>query len=155
IPKTLPSRNSLASNNQCVLALNHFIPYSSKIKKQTDAKLSLSIRHLNNPMEMLRELLQFMEHEKIVLPSYSTLQDLIGAAIMAEEKRLNDCVNQHITQKTTTLIDKLFTIKEDEAFYDLTLLKHYPKNFNFKMIQAELAKHKSYYSLYRFAKRFL
>lgn len=155
IPKTLPSRNSLASNNQRVLALNHFIPYSSKINKQVNEKLSQSIRYLNNPMEMLRELLQFMEHEKIVLPSYSTLQDLIGAAIMAEEKRLNDCVAQHVTKKTTILIDKLFTINEDEAFYDLTLLKHYPKNFNFKMIQAELTKHKSYYSLYRFAKRFL
>src|SRR5262249_43930452 len=54
IPKTLPSRNSLSSNNQRVLAINHFIPYSSKIKKRIDAKLSQSIRHLNNPMEMLR-----------------------------------------------------------------------------------------------------
>jgi len=155
IPKILPSRNSLASNNQHILALNHFIPYSKKIKKRIDEKLSQSIRHMNNPMEMLRELLQFMEHEKIVLPSYSTLQDLIGEAIMAEEKRLNDCVTHRVTKKTTILIDRLFTIKEDEAFYDLTLLKHYPKNFNFKMIQAELSKHKSYYPLYRFAKRFL
>jgi TnpA family transposase len=154
-PNPFPSRNSLSSNNQRILALNNFTPYSSKIKNRIDEKLSQSIRHLNNPMEMLRELLQFMEHEKIVLPSYSTLQDLIGAAIMVEEERINDCVTQHVTKKTMILIDKLFTIKEDETFYDLTLLKHYPKNFNFKMIQAELDKHKSYYPLYRFAKRFL
>lgn len=138
MPKTLPSRNSLASNNKRILMLNNFSIYSIEVKKQIDAKLSQSIRQLNNPVEMLRELLLYMDHEKIVLPSYSTLQDLIGAAIMTEEKRLNDCVTQHMTRKTTVLIDKLFTIKEDETFYDLTLLKHYPKNFNFKMIQAEL-----------------
>lgn len=154
-PKTLPSRNSLASNDQRVLALNGFRPYSSDTKKLIEIKLSQSIRHLNNPMEMLHELFLYMEHEKIVLPSYSTLQDLIGAAIMVEEKRLATCATKHITRKTCVLIDKLFTIQEDEAFYDLTLLKHYPKNFNFKTIQAELAKHAGYYPLYRFAKRFM
>lgn len=154
-PKILPSRNSLASNGQRVLTLNGFRPYSNDTKKLIEIKLSQSIRHLNNPMEMLRELFLYMEHEKIVLPSYSTLQDLIGATIIVEEKRLITCVTKHITKKATALIDKLFTIQEDEAFYDLTLLKHYPKNFNFKTIQAELEKHAGYYPLYRFAKRFM
>ncbi|OGT36130.1 MAG: hypothetical protein A3F11_10285 [Gammaproteobacteria bacterium RIFCSPHIGHO2_12_FULL_37_14] len=154
-PKVLPSRNTIIKNNQRILMLNNFSDYTTDTKNLVEARLAQSIQQLNNPQSMLRELLIYMENAKLLLPSYSTLQNLIGCAITTEEKRLNLCVSKNITKKSIKLMKELFVIQDDKSFYDLTLLKHYPKNFNFKIIQAELEKHASYYPLYSFAKRLL
>ncbi len=131
-PKTLPSRNCLLKNNNKILKLNNFINYSgeaNETKKLIQAKLEKSVRQFNNQKVMLHELFVYAENEKFVLPGYSTLQDLVGAALTNEEKRLNECVSKQIKPRTKKLIDQLFTVDEDEPFYDLTLLKRYPKNF--------------------------
>lgn len=153
--KLMPSRNSITSNNQRVLTLSGFQDYTKETKKLLESKLSQSVRQLNNPLQMLRELIAYYEHQQLVLPSYNTLQDLIGAVLTAEEKRLNNCVARHVKRKTNQLIDQLFKVREDDDFYDLTRLKQHPKNFNFKMIQQEIEKHSRYYPLYQFSKKSL
>ena len=76
-PKSAPSRNTMDKNNSRILVLNDFSDYSADTKKLVEARLSQSIQQLNNPQSMLRELLIYMENAKLLLPSYSTIQDLI------------------------------------------------------------------------------
>ena len=154
-PKNLPSRHRITSNNQQILKLYHYRDYCRETKLLIEEKLTQSIRQLNNPLDLFYELLDYRDKAKLLLPSYSTLQDIIGAAIRKEEKRLNACVDKHITQKISGLIDQLLSLKQEDIFYDLTLLKNHPKNFNFKSIQAELMKYHYYYPIYRFTQRFL
>ena len=154
-PRALPSRNRIAAVNQKILAMVGFQTMSKSVKILMEKKLAQSIQQVNNPVQMLRDIIAYMENEKIIFPSYSSLQDLIGNAIIREEIRIKEIIQKQLTRKITMLLDKLFTVKNDQRFYDLTLLKQGPKNFNFKMIQAEIDKHKKYYPLYRFAKRFL
>ena len=153
--KKIPSRNRITSVNKKILMIFGFQLFSHKEKQLIQQKLAQSIQQVNNPIQMLRNIIAYMEIEKIVFPSYSTLQDLVGNALIVEEKRIKNAILKRCTLKTMALLDKLFTTQKDQRFYDLTLLKQNPKNFNFKMIQAELEKHKKYYPLYRFAKRFL
>jgi hypothetical protein len=154
-PKILPSRNRIATVNKKIVTMFGFQCLSNKIRNLMKQKIAQSIRQVNNPIQILRDIVAYMENEKIVFPSYSTLQDMVGNALIVEEKRIKQSIQKRLTSKTITLLNKLFTTQEDQRFYDLTLLKQNPKNFNFKMIQAEIKKHKKYYPLYRFAKRFL
>jgi TnpA family transposase len=154
-PKMLPSRNRMASINKKIVTMLGFQCLSNKVRDLMKQKFSQSIQQVNNPMHILKDIMAYMENEKIVFPSYSTLQDMVGNALIVEEKRIKQFLKKRLTSKTMALLDKLFTAQKDQRFYDLTLLKQNPKNFNFKMIQAEIEKHKKYYPLYRFSKRFL
>jgi TnpA family transposase len=154
-PKTVPSRNRITSVNQKILLLLGFRGPSPVIQQLLIHKLAQSVSQLNQPLKMLRDLMAYMENEKIVFPRYSALQDLVGAALVAEEKRIAHEVQTRVSQKTIDLLDKLFTVQKEQRFYDLTLLKQNPKNFNFKMMQTEIKKHTKYYALYKVAKRFL
>lgn len=154
-PKILPSRNRIAAVNKKIVTMLGFQCLSNKIRNLMKQKFAQSIQQVNNPMQTFRDIIAYMENEKIVFPSYSTLQDMVGNALIVEEKRIKQAIQKRLTSKIKALLDKLFIAQKDQRYYDLTLLKQNPKNFNFKMIQAEIDKHKKYYPLYRFAKRFL
>ena len=154
-PSSLPSRNRLTAANKKIVAMHGFKEPTNKIQKLIEEKLAQSIQQINKPMVIFRELLSYLNNEKIIFPRYSTLQDWVGNAIITEETRIHQAIKNHVTQKTIALINQLFTTEKDQRYYDLTLLKQRPKNFNYKMIQTEIKKHKKYYPLYHSAKRFL
>ena len=154
-PKILPSHNIIAKNNEKILTLLDFRTFSKQTQSLVKNKAEKLTRQLNKPIIIFQEILLYLEQSRIMFPQYTTLQDLLGQSIMAEEKRLCTLVAKGFTPKTARLLEKLFMIKDDKNNYDLTALKRYPKNFNFKNIQTELEKHKKYYPLYKFAKKFL
>lgn len=154
-PKTKPSRNIIASNNKNILKLLDFKDFSRETLTLITDKLNKLTRQLNKPFIIFSELLLYLEQVRIVFPAYSTLQDLLGKAIMAEEARLCALVRNGLTHKASAALENLFSLKDDKNSYALTSLKRYPKNFNFKIIEAELEKQKKYYHLYKFSKRFL
>ena len=154
-PKILPSHNIIAKNNQRILILLGFRIFSKKTQPLIQNKIEKLTRQLNKPIIIFQELLLYLEQSKIVFPQYTTLQDILGKAIVAEEERLCALVLEGITPKIANLLENLFTLKDDKNTYDLTALKRYPKNFSFKNIQAELEKHKKYYPIYQYAKKFL
>ena len=64
-------------------------------------KASSLIKNNVDPIDLFRELLIYLEQNSIPIPAYSTMQTIIGKAITAEEKRLNDYLD---------LLDKSFNL---------------------------------------------
>lgn len=90
---------------------------------------------------------------KTHLPSYSHLQDMIGAALAAEDRRLIEMMKHHLKKRASNALENLF--KMDDGFYRITELKLDAKSFQTKEMEGEIEKLILCRPIYAFAKKFL
>lgn len=152
-PEQLPSKKTIAANNKRILDI---MDYKNSHKIAIEIlinRLKFLVRNLSKPMIILQELLIYFKQKRVILPEYTVIQNIIGKEIMLEEKRLQNIVAKHVPEDISTLLNSL--LDADDLSETITSLRKHPKNFNFQQIQQELDKHKVYYPLYKFSKKFL
>ncbi|MBF0299970.1 MAG: DUF4158 domain-containing protein, partial [Oligoflexia bacterium] len=96
------------------------------------------IRILRNPKFIFREMLGFLELNKIILPSYSTLQTIISNIINIEEKRLITITENKVSSNTRKELLGILADNSTLNFHELTFLKKEPKDFAFSQIRNEI-----------------
>lgn len=106
------------------------------------------------PQYLLRILLQFCASERIILPSYTTLQEaIIGKAITAEEQRLVGIVQIHLTSHECAALKALF--EKQDGRYRLTTLQRAPKDLSHGQLRQERERGVELLPLYEMAQRIL
>lgn len=120
-----------------------------KLVKMLETKVKLS----GNPVYLFHEILCYSAEHKLMLLSYSTLQDLIGSVIANEEKTLGELLKKHLSSNDWDCITKTLTKEENE--YIFSALKKDPQSFKHKQIKAEISKLIKNDILYQIAKRVL
>lgn len=103
-------------------------------------------RSVVKPDSLFRELLRFLEDQGICLPGYSTMQDIIAAALSFEQQRLGDILQLTLTSKDRQNLQGL--LKSRDGLYSLTLLKRQPKDFSLSAIKQELGRDTQLAALY-------
>jgi hypothetical protein len=98
-------------------------------------------------------LLSEIENKNIILPAYTTMQEIMSSAIMGEEKRLEKIIQKNLSIDIQRSLDLL--LKKEDNFYRLTELKQDLRNFNYKQMGIELKKHNEIEKIYQFSKDFL
>lgn len=92
------------------------------------------------PIHIFGGLINFLEANRIIVPGYSLLQNMIGKAIHEANERLRRVVNKMLKEEQVRLID--WIIQEKTSFlHSLTRLKRDPKNFSYNQIK-ELTRQK-------------
>lgn len=109
----------------------------------------LTMRDLQ-PKFVFEELMGFCEQNQVIRPKYSSLQKIVSKAINREENRLVLKLERLMNKAEKADLDSLLT--KDDLFYNLTLLKKDPKNFNTKEMQKELSKQKKITALFKKSK---
>ncbi len=94
-----------------------------------------------NPTFIFKELVLFLERERIVLPGYSVLQNIIGKALAREIRRLEGNLSRMLTDGEIGRLASL--LKAEDTLHQLTLLKREPKDFSFKEMAQEKDRLKS------------
>lgn len=107
----------------------------------------------SNPVYVFKELVAFLEYHRVVLPGYTYLQEFIGSAMTQEQSRIEKAVAAGIPAPKRSLLDNLLTAEEN--LYQLTLLKHEPKDFSHQEVQKEVERRRVLSKLYPLACRFL
>jgi len=137
-----------------ILQLHDYRTCSPEWKEKLQEKASSLVAIYTKPVYIFKELLNFLEHHRIVLPGYSFMQEeVISRAMTDERKRLEQAVINGIPEEQRIQLDNLLTA--EESLYRLTLLKHEPKDFSYQEIQREVSKRKTLFELYEFAMSFL
>jgi|SRR5659263_35389 len=137
-----------------ILQLHDYRTCSPEWKEKLQEKASSLVAIYTKPVYIFKELLNFLEHHRIVLPGYSFMQEeVIGRAMTDERKRLEQAVINGIPEEQRIQLDNLLTV--EESLYQLTLLKHEPKDFSYQEIQREVSKRKTLFELYELAMSFL
>ena len=153
VPSQLPTRKIQASTTNKILQLMQFSDDMIKTDELVLEKANVLSRTTQNPQEIFEGATKYLEDNKIVLPSYSRLQDTIGAALKNEERRIINMITQHLTQSAYDALQNLF--KSDEAFYHITELKFDARSFQTQEIKNEINKLSMCKPIYDFSTCFL
>lgn len=153
LPDKLPAPQIQRDSKNKILQLLKFNNDIKKTELHVFKKASDLAKTTQNLPEIFDEIVKHLEDKKSVLPPYSKLQDLIGAALKVEEERLIEMVKSNIKKYTRNAIDKLF--EHDESFYAITALKFDAKSFKTGEMTEEIRKLTLCKPIYEFAKQFL
>lgn len=108
-----------------------------------------------SPVLIFRDLINWSEQNRIVLPSYSVMQrSIVGKAITFERNRLEKLLEQHLTQLHKEQLNDLITQKIGH-YYGLTWLKEQAPNFNPQSLRQETKRKETLHPLYQIAQPLL
>jgi len=103
----------------------------------------------SRPINICRELINFLQQQHIVLPGYRFLQETISQVLMDEQKRLTDILRQHLATTDIKVLQQL--LDDTPGLYEITQLKQEPRNFKEGEIKRELRRGEQLQPLYRLA----
>lgn len=146
------SRDSLRSQKQAILDLFEYQDWSTTIEPTVFAKLCELIRYFPKGHSALRQLLFYLDRQRIITPTYRKLQDMFSEAFAVEEARIKP-VLQSIPDYWCEQLSAL--IEHKDGLNQLTLLKADQKDFQYTAVKFEIEKAQSLEGLYRFSEEFL
>jgi TnpA family transposase len=153
VPNQLPSRRIQGKLKSQIL---QWMEYSDDVSR-AEQLVAEKVRHFASITysltEIFSEVINYLESKKIVLPGYARLQDVIGAILKAEERRLIEIMKHSLTPCVRQSLQDLFA--QDDGFYRITELKLDAKNFQKKEMASEIDKLKLCRPIYAFSKNIL
>ena len=102
---------------------------------------------------ILTEMIAFLNAEKIVRPGYTTLQTIIGDALTAERRRVEQMLEETLDEAARAALDKL--IVREDTLSELAAIKQDGKHFGYRMMVLERHKRATLEPLYQLAKALL
>lgn len=119
-------------------------------------KVQEIIYYTIKPKAIFEALYDFIAKSKLVLPQYSTLQQLIGQALKQEKSRLNNIIHQYMSKEIHESLNLLLAIETTESnYHGITLVKKDQKDFTYAEITKTIQYKNQYQHLYQFAKKLM
>ena len=92
------------------------------------------VRISAKPIFLFRNLLQYLESRRIVVPGYSFLQDAVSQALADERARLTAILEERLDHATLEALDALYLVRD--GMYAVTPLKRDPKDFSLREMKS-------------------
>lgn len=146
------TRQSLNEQKQDILNLFDYQDWSPKQNALVESHLCELLRYYPKGNDTFRQLLVYFENQKILLPSYRTLQDLFTRAFSLENERIGKLM-QLIPQGQQEKLSNL--IKREEGSTKFNIIRADQKSFKYTPVKEEVAKAVELLDLYAFSKEFL
>jgi hypothetical protein len=122
-------------------------PVRGDLKARARCAARISSRHLY----VLRDLVDYLPRQRIVLPRYTYLQDVVRRALAFERDRLSDALSEAMTPTDIELLDHLLSV--DEGLHTVTGLKHQPRDFSHQQLLTEIRRGERIRPLFAVAQR--
>jgi TnpA family transposase len=136
-----------------ILELCHYRLCGAEQRHHLAAKARQAARVSSKPIYILRELLQYLAEQRLVAPGYSFLQDTVGQALTHEQDRLVAIVGTYLQASDCAVLHRL--LDDTQGLYQITLLKHEPRDFRLGEIKQEIDRGEQLRPLYQVAQRVL
>ena len=137
---TLPpfniAKGARLKQQRMILTLFNYRYCSAKERQELEAKASDLSRICSKPVYVFRELTLFLEQQRVILPGYSLMQDIIGKALLQEQNRLIEIARNSLSEETVKALNEL--LDNPDGLYEITRLKREPKDFSNTEIATEL-----------------
>src|SRR5215475_14406809 len=107
----------------------------------------------SKPINVFRELLHYLEDQRLVMPGYSSMQDIIGQALTHEQERLATILFTYLSRSDKDHLKQL--LEDSPGLYAITQLKREPKDFSASEIKREITCGNHLRDLYHLADKLL
>ena len=147
------NKRTILHHRQLILDLFRYRACSAPERQHLATRARQAARMSSKPIYVFRELLQYLFEQRIVLPGYTVLQELVGKALTAEQQRLMTVMQMQLEPTERAAFDTLFA--DTDGLYLLTQLKHEPKDFSVGQIREEIRRGAQLRPLDKLARRIL
>jgi hypothetical protein len=151
LPESI-TRQSINQQRQVILELLDAQDWSTKQAELTEAHLCELLRFYPKVHDAFRQLLTYFDTQKVVLPTYRTLQDIFTQAISKENSRLEQLI---LLMPQSQQEQLLGLINREDGISKLNTIRSDQKDFKYTAVKAEATKAVQIVDLYEFAKTFL
>ncbi len=128
--------SSITLLNTKILNLVSYSFCKFEIKRDIEIRLKNLAKIYTKPYDILKDLINYLESRKIILPGYSYFQESIGNALSKEKKRLGKLILRNTSKEERALFDEL--LMKEEVIYELQFYKNEPKDFSNKELKNEI-----------------
>jgi len=146
-------KSTRLKQQQMILQLFTYHICDSEIREQLEKKACTAVAVCGKPIFIFREIINYLFEQHIVVPGYSFMQETVGKAINYEQNRLITIMKNQLKQSDLENLKKLLT--DSEGLYEITQLKHEPKDFSVGEIKREINRGKQIQPLYQIIKNML
>ena len=136
-----------------VLELFGYRQLDDRSRLDLEARALEAARISSRPVYVLRDLVDYLRQQRIVLPGYTYLQDVVRRALAFERDRLSDALAQSMTPADRRLLDAL--LRDDEGLHAVTSIKHHLRDFSHQQLLAEISRGEQLRGLYVIAERII
>jgi TnpA family transposase len=146
------SRDYIRRQRQVILSLFDYCAWISDLVQEIQIHIGDLLRYYPKGHSAFRQLLAYFDRRKIIIPSYTTFQDIFSQAFSDEDKRLKAVITlvpESIAEQLTALI------KRDDGITALNIIRADQKDFQYTAVKTEVEKALRLENLYTFTKGFI
>ena len=129
-----------------ILDLCHYHSCGPQERQQLETKAQQVAMVFSKPIYIFRALMQYLDEQRTVSPSYSSMQDTVGRALTGEQNRLMGLLRDHLRADDIEALKRL--LEDAPGLYEITQLKREPKDFSAGEIKREIQRGEQIRSLY-------
>ena len=147
------NKRTRMKQRRLILKLYNYQNCEQRQRQKLEIKAQQAAMVCSKPIYVFRELMQHLTEQRIVAPGYSFMQDTVAKALAYEQNRLISAAHDYLKPSDIQLLKSL--LSDSQGLYEITLLKHEPKDFSLKEIKQEINREKQINHLYNLAKNIL
>ena len=146
------SRKYARNQRQAILSLFDYRSWSPHYTAEIESHIAHLLRYYPKGHSAFRQLLAYFDHQKLIIPSYRTLQDMFSSAFTTEENRLDVAISS-LPAAMSEQLGAL--VQRDDGITALNIIRADQKDFQYTAVKAEVDKALRIEDLYGFAKDFI
>jgi TnpA family transposase len=146
-------KSTRLKQQKLILQLFNYRSCEAEERQNVEAKAFVAVSVCCKPIYIFRELMNYLSEQHIVVPGYSYLQETVSKSITYEQNRLILMMSSHLKQHDIKSLKQL--IDDSPGLYEITQLKHEPRDFSAGEIKREIQRGKHVEDLYQLAQRLL
>ena len=109
------------NQRRLILELCNYRLCDAEERQKLEAKARQAAIVCSKPIYIFRELMDYLQEQRIVAPGYSFMQDTVGKALNFEQDRLRTIVRNHLDISDIEALKSL--LSDSQSLYEITLLK--------------------------------
>lgn len=147
------TRHEYYAQREQVASLYGYRPWTVAFLPQLAQKAAQIVRRDVTPGFIAAELIVWLNEHKMIRPGYTTLQELVSAALSDERRRLGSLLADVLDESTKAILDQLLV--RDDTLSQLAALKQDAKDFGWRQMVREREKRATLQPLHEIAKTLL
>lgn len=153
LTKSTISKVTRLNQQRLILELCNYRTCDGAARQALADKAAQAASVCGKPVYVFRELLRYLEAQRLVTPGYSILQNIVSGAIVDEQNRLSQIVHNHLAETEIAALNQL--IEDAPGLYEITQLKREPRDFSLGEIKREIHRGEQIQTLYPLAQQLL
>jgi len=147
------AKGTRLKQQKLILKLCNYRNTDAAIQKNLQVRARQAAAVCSKPVYVFRELMHHLAEQRVVIPAYSTMQDIVGLALAYEQQRLADIVHYSVDPSAKSALDRL--LADTQGLHEITLLKRDPRDFSNSEIRREVQRGEQMRELYELSQRLL